>query len=189
MPTYVYTYGTADRVGIEGSLHCVLRPIPVEVFSILKPDAVYDPSYHPDGTQIIFVEHVRAVYRIVTVTVGATVVRNTLYSSLFPLQDPTFSEDGFFVLFSEEKTLPSGGAPKGVWRVRYVGVNDRIVNTIIDDGAANMHPCWVSSSQVAFQTWQYGATPSSEFQISVCDLTGRGRIDLGPGEYPRLGRM
>lgn len=179
----------SDSTDISGELNFNLSALPIYIYTLLKPSELADPSYSPDGTTLVFTQHIRANYIISTATVEATPTVETLYTSPYPIQDPTYSEDGFFILFGEELTLPSDDFPYGKWRIRYMNSDGSDVVTILDDGNANLHPCWVTPSQIAFQWWQYGATPSSVFHISLIDLAGRGRTDLGEGEYPRLVRV
>jgi hypothetical protein len=54
---------------------------------------------------------------------------------------------------------------------------------ILSDGNANIHPSWYSSTQIAFQSFRYGT--DSAFIMSVVDLAGMGRQNMGTGEYPR----
>lgn len=180
------TATVTDSINVSSSVVIRLVPAPVEVFGVLKPDEAYDPSWSVDGTSIIFAEHIRATYKISTLNVGATQVKDTLLTTTKRLADPSYSADGYFVLFSEQTVPESDDFPYGIWRLRYMNADGTVVVTILDDGNANLHPCWVTPTQIAFQWWSYGATPSDVFQIAMIDLAGNGRIEMGEGEYPRL---
>lgn len=172
-------------VGITDVLSFRMAPAPLTVYEALKPNVIYDPAFSPDGTQIIFSENIRATYKISTISVGATQSKTTLITGLNRFGDPTFSPDGYFVLFSERTERESNEFPYGIWRIKYMHFDGTHVITILDDGNANVHPCWVTPTQIAFQYWGNGATSGSTAQISLIDLAGRGRIELGEGEYPR----
>ena len=178
--TLVDDYGTDDALSVH------VAGAPYELYSVYKPNTLGDPSFSPDGTHVIYTEHFRSNYFISSIALGATQVQTELFISPNPLADPSFSADGFFILFAEQKVLPSVSFPYGKWRLRYMNADGTGVLTILDDGNANMHPCWVTPTQIAFQHWQYGATPSTAFQIALIDLAGNGRMELGEGEYPRV---
>jgi hypothetical protein len=114
-----------------------------------------------------------------------TLDKEYLYSSINRLAEPSYSADGFFILFTEEVSPVSGGEPYGVQKIRFMSSDGTNVVSILDDGNANLHPSWVTPTQITFQWWSYGATPSSEFQIAFINLAGLGRIEMGVGEYPR----
>jgi Tol biopolymer transport system component len=156
------------------------------IYTVTKPDIVADPSYSPDGSLIVFVEKIGSTWKLSTLTTGATQTHAVLVSGSNPYADPMFSADGFFVLYAEQVGVVSGPEPYGQWALKYIDVSTLEVVTILNDGNANMHPTWATATQVAFQNWQYGATPSTAFQVSLIDLAGQGRKDLGEGEYPRV---
>lgn len=163
-----------------------LTPSPLEIFSALKPNKVSDPSFSTDGLRVIFTEEIRATFKISTILIHATPIKTTLLTGQKRFADPTYSADGFFILFAEEKTPTSATYPHGQWRLKYMNSDGTNVVTILDDGNANMHPCWITPTQIAFQWWHYGATPSSAFHIALIDLAGQGRKEMGEGEYPRM---
>lgn len=179
------TAALTDGVGIPNALRVRIIPVPLEIFSALKPNEVYDPAWAPDGTHIIFAEHIRATYKVSTLAIGATQVKTTLLTSMNRLTEPSYSADGYLILFSEQVEPVSVTLPYGTSRLKYMNADGTNVVTILDDGNANLHPAWVTPTQVAFQWWSYGATPSSVFQIAMIDLAGLGRIEMGEGEYPR----
>lgn len=159
--------------------------MPTTYHSVTKPDLIADPSYSPDGTRIIFVEKIGSTWKISTVTTGATLIHEVLLTSSNQLAEPSFSADGNFILYAEMTGPVSGPSPYGEWALKYV--EEAVMNpvTILDDGMGNLHPVWVTPTQIAFQHWQYGATPSTEFQLALIDVAGQGRVELGEGEYPR----
>lgn len=180
------TASIAETVGVEASLRTMTFPAPLEIYSVTKPDLVTDPSYSPDGTTIIFVETIGVTtYSISTITIGATVVYTNVYEGALPFSHPTFSQDMFFILFAEQTLAPDMANPQGQWALRYMQADGNNTVTILDDGNANINPVWVTPTQIAFQHWDYGATPGSAWQISLIDVAGQGRMDLGEGEYPR----
>ncbi len=158
--------------------------MPTTVYSVTKPDLLADPSYSPDGERIIFVEKIGSTWKLSVINVGATYSYEVLLTSTNPLADPSFSADGFFILYAEQVSPVSGPAPYGQWALKYIEEGVAGVVTILDDGNANMHPTWATPTQVAFQNWEYGV--STEFQVSLVNLAGQGRVDLGEGEYPRI---
>lgn len=177
----------SDTLDISNVVTSRLTPMPHMVLSALKPNEIYDPSWSPDGKQIIFAEHIRGTYKVTTYLLDvATPHKVEIYTGLLRTADPTFSTDGFRILFAEQTVPVSGSFPYGKWRIRYMNADGTNVVTILDDGNANLHPCWVTPTQVAFQWWSYGATPSTAFHIAMVDLAGNGRIEMGEGEYPRL---
>lgn len=171
-----YTAALTEEVGVEDVLTHVIEGIPVEIYSSLAPNEVYDPNWSPDGTRVIFVEHVRAVYQICTILVGATYVKEVLYKSLYPISDPSYSADGYFILFAEETVPPDDTLPYGQHRLRWMKEDGSDVTTILDDGNANMHPTWTTPHQVAFQWWHEGN--QTEFYRSITvDSTKCGTAD------------
>lgn len=155
------------------------------LYSVAKPNTLSDPSYSPDGTKIVFVEKIGSTYSISTITDEATPIHATLLNGSLPYADPFYSADGNFILFSVQVSGVTLGEPYGVWSIYYMYADGSGLTTIVDDGNANMHPCWVTPIQVGFQFFSYGATPSSAFQIGLIDLAGQGRVDIGTGSYPR----
>lgn len=155
------------------------------VYSVTKPDIISDPSYSPDGIKIIFVEKIGSTYSISTITDEATPDHITLISGALPYADPFYSVDGRFILFSMQVSGETLSEPYGVWSIYYMYADGSGLTTVVDDGNANLHPCWVTPIQIGFQFWQYGATPSAAFQIGLIDLAGQGRMDIGTGSYPR----
>jgi Tol biopolymer transport system component len=182
-----YTAALSDDAGVQQDFGFQIHPVPVDFYSLLKTNGeILDPSWSPDGDKIIFAERQRATYSIRTLLVDATPIMETLYTDLYPIGEPRYSPDSFFILFSEQTVLPSEDYPYGQSRIRFMNADGSNVQTIIDDGAANLRPCWSTPNQVAYQYWQYDATPSSEFRIALIDVSGNDRIDMGPGEYPRV---
>lgn len=153
------------------------------LYTVTKPDTLSDPSYHPDGSKIVFAEHVGSAHRISTVTNEISPVHTVLLTGTLPYADPYYSADGNFILFAVQMSGVTGPHPYGVWSLFYMRSDGTGVTTVLDDGNANIHPTWVTPIQIAFQSWIYGV--STTFQISMIDLAGQGRIDLGEGSYPR----
>lgn len=182
-----YTAALTDPLEIEDEFTFSTEPLPVELYSVLKSGGhqVWDPSFSPDGTTVIFAERTNTLYKISTISIGATGSHDILISGANPYADPYYSLDGLFILFSEQISPPSGPMPYGQWALKYMNADGTGVVTILNDGNANVHPCWVTPNQIAFQYWGNGATASSTFQIALVDLAGGGRIEFGEGEYPR----
>lgn len=175
----------SNDVEISNTTETVITPYFFELRSVGKPIVLSDPAFSPDGENVIFVEHVRGTYTICTILRDGS-DQEYIYSSDFPIIDPTYSADGFFVLFAEQVEAESVDATYGVWRLRYMKQDGTDVTTILDDGNANLHPSWITPTQIAFQWWYYGATPSSAWNVAMIDLIGQSRIEMGEGEYPRL---
>jgi Tol biopolymer transport system component len=155
----------------------------MDIYTVTKPDMASDPSYSPDGTAIVFVELIGSTYKISTVTTGATSVHTVLQSGSAAYADPYYSADGQYILFAVQTGAVSGPHPHGQWALKYIAADGTGLSTILNDGNANIHPCWITRTQIAFQYWEYGV--STEFQIALIDLAGQGRTNLGDGEYPR----
>lgn len=174
----------SDTVGITATLSVAVRA-PRNIYTVTKPDIVTCPSYSPHTNLIIFCEKLGATWYISTVRPDGT-TRTVLQSGSSEYADPHYSEDGAHIVFSVNTGAVSGPHPQGQWALKYMNSDGTGLTTILNDGNANIHPTWMTPTQVAFQNWQYGATPSSAFQISYIDLAGQGRTDLGTGEYPRV---
>lgn len=150
------------------------------LYKTTKPDTCTDPSFSPDGNNVIFVEKVSSTYKISRVSSsggGHTV----LQSGALPYSDPIYSPDGDFIAFA---VRTSATGTYGEWALQYMSADGTGLTTVLDDGNANLHPTWATPTQLTFQTFRYGT--DSTFQISVIDLAGNGRIDIGTGEYPRV---
>lgn len=165
---------------------------PTSILSVAKPNVVGDPSFSPDGNTIIYTHLSGATYSIRSLTDWTTTpVDATLFSGPYPLSDPMFSVDGFFILFGEQTVVPGMTYTYGRSRIKYMNASGDIT-TILDDGNANLHPVWVTPFQIAFQRWNYGSgatpVPSTAFMITLSDLTGV-LMDLGTGEYPRTAEL
>lgn len=152
------------------------------VYTVTKPDILKDPSYHPDGG-LVFVECIDSTWQISTLSNDATPEYTVLISGLLPYADPYYSVDGTFIIFATQMSGETMDAEFGVWSLFYMYADGSGLTTIIDDGNANMHPAWVTPIQIAFQSWTYGV--STAFQLSLIDLAGQGRVDIGEGTYPR----
>lgn len=154
-------------------------PDPTVVYSTTKPDVCGDPSFSPDGTTVVFTETLGSDDNISTVTLGATQVYTVLANGQ-PWGDPTYSSDGFFILFSFQDAAPDMTNPYGLWGIAYMYSTGLNPLQIVVSDAANLHPVWVAPTQIAWQWWD-----GSVFQLALCDLAGQGRMDIGEGEYPR----
>ncbi len=152
------------------------------IHSVTKPDIVSDPSYSPDGTTVVFVEKLSSTYKISTLLLDDSTY-TVLQSGPDPYADPYYSADGFFIVYAKQTSPVSGPEPYGQWSLHYMSSDGTGDTTILDDGNANMHPTWATPTQIAFQSWENGI--STAFQVSLIDLAGQGRIDVGEGEYPR----
>lgn len=173
MTTSQVAYVT-NTIDISDTVRAVSVVQPYEIYSVTKPDTLADPSWHPDGTSLIFVAQSGGNYAIATMNIGATPNYTEVYTDgTTAFADPTYSVDGSYILFSAEIN-------PGEWALYYMRADGIDVRTILSDGNANIHPVWVTPSQVAFQWWN-----GSTSQISLIGLGGQGRQDLGEGEYPR----
>lgn len=153
------------------------------LYSVTKPDFVADPSYSPDGSKVIFVEKLGSTYNISTITNEATPTHTVLIDGPLPYADPYYSVDGNFIIFTTQVAGVTELHPYGVWSIFYMYADGTGLTTVLDDGNANIHPCWVTPIQIGFQFWAYGV--SETFQIGLVDLAGQGRVELGAGSYPR----
>lgn len=180
-----FTTTINDTIGIEGVVTFKITPIPHAILTVAKPDTLFDPSWSPDGTTLVYTQKTGSTFKICTQTVGATVVNAVLQSGSNMYADPMYSADGTLIVFSEQTGAVSGPHPAGQWRLKYMNSDGTGLVTILDDGNANIHPVWLNATQIAFQSWQYGATPSSAYEVSIIGIAGLGRFDLGIGEYPR----
>lgn len=154
----------------------------MDIYTVTKPDLVGDPSYSPDGLYIVFTEKIGSVYKISRVTVaGAS--HTVLQSGSLPYADPFYSPDGSFICFSIRTGIVTGPHPYGQWALYYMNADGTGISTILNDGNANIHPSWITPTQIAFQYWTNGI--STVFQVALIDLAGQGRMNVGEGEYPR----
>ena len=175
----------ANTVDISARVRAVSVVQPFEIYTVTKPDVLADPSWHPDGTSIIFVELSGSDWTIATMNIGATPNHTVLLTAPNPFGDPMWSSDGNFVLFSYQDSPPDMTHPHGAWSLLYMRKDGTDVRTILQDDNANIHAVWVSPTQVAFEWWGNGATPADISWLSLININGLGRIDLGEGEYPR----
>lgn len=155
----------------------------MDVYTVAKPDRLSDPSYNTDGTAVLFVELIGSTYKISTLTLGATPVHTVLQSGSAAYADPYYSPNGQYIIFTVQTGAVSGPHPYGQWAIKYIAANGTGLSTVLNDGNANIHPCWLTPTQIAFQYWEYGV--STAWQIALIDLAGQGRSNVGDGEYPR----
>lgn len=155
----------------------------MDIYTVTKPDVAGDPSYSSDGSRVIFVEKIGSTWKISTLTLGATPVHTVLQSGSAEYAEPHYSPDGRYILYSQLVGAVSGPHPYGQWALKYMTAAGSDVTAILNDGNANLHPCWITPTQIAFQYWTYGT--STSFQIALIDLAGNGRMNIGEGEYPR----
>lgn len=177
----VDVYIVEDVVGITAELEAFgFRTV---LYTVTKPDYCIDPSYAPDGETIVFAELLGSDYNISTIDADGT-NHTVLITGTNPLYEPTFSADGEFVLYAEQTVAPGGGHTYGDWAIKYYNTITDETTTILDDDNANMHPVWMTATQVAFQRLRYGT--DSTFRVVLYDITGTQIADNGEGEYPRL---
>ena len=155
----------------------------MDIYTVTKPNTVADPSYSPDGSLIIFVEKIGSTYKISTIDQVATQTHTVLQSGSQRYADPYYSPNGQLIVFAVQTGAVSGPNPYGQWALKYMFSDGTGLSTILDDGNSNIHPCWVTPTQIAFQYWTNGV--STEFEIALIDVAGQGRVNVGPGEYPR----
>lgn len=179
------TVFVANTIDISDQVRGISVAQPYEIYSVTKPDILADPSWHPDGTSLIFAERIGSDWNIATMNIGATPNHTVLLTDVTPFGDPMWSADGNFILFSAQTLAPDMTHPKGVWDLIYMRNDGSDIRTIVSDGNANIHAVWVSPTQIAFQWWANGATPADVSWVSLVNINGLGRIDLGEGEYPR----
>lgn len=154
-------------------------PDPTVIYSTTKPDVCGDPSFSPDGMTVVFTETIGSDNNISTMTLGATQTYTVVTTG--PLYgDPTYSSDGFFILASAQDSAPDMSNPYGTWFLFYMYSTGLNTLQIVSPDTANLHPVWVTPTQIAWQWWDGGV-----FQLALCDLAGQGRQDIGEGEYPR----
>lgn len=170
-----------DAVEITATIEAF--PFQTLLYTVTKPDYCIDPSYSPDGETIVFAERLGSAYNISTIDADGT-NHTVLISDTTPMYDPTFSADGEFILYAQRTVAPAGSHTYGDWEINYLDTTTDEITTILSDAHANMHPVWLTATQVAFQRFEYGT--DTTFRIVLYDLAGNEVADLGEGEYPRL---
>lgn len=148
--------------------------------TIAKPGNCLDPSYSPNGTTVVFTEKIGSTYYISTITVSATPVYTQLASSSDALHDPYFSPDGGQIVYT--KQVGAVGI-YGEWELKVMPAVGGMSTTILSDDNAHMHPWWVDSRTIVFQTYRYGT--DTEFQVATISVDGDTPDVLGTGEYPQ----
>ena len=173
--------GLNDAVGITATLEAF--PFQTLLYTVTKPDYCIDPSYSPDGETIVFAERLGSAYNLSTIDADGT-NHAVVITGSNPLYEPSFSADGEFILYAERTVAPAGSHTYGDWAIKYRDTTIDETTTILSDSHANMHPVWLTATQVAFQRFEYGT--DSTFRIVLYDIAGNEVADLGAGEYPRL---
>lgn len=148
-----------------------------------------DPSYSPDGTQIVYSAYPPGIsgldvtkLEIYTVNIDGTNEQRLTTDSLRDYY-PSWSPDGSEIAFQTE--TDSVYQNVGRWAIRAVKPDGTGLRTVIDDGLINEIPRWdVNSSHIFFQRYMLVGT-GLQFRIArvARDGTGLDRLSNGPGSF------